>query len=71
MFPDIKMHIQIDHNLIDRRRYSSIFDVRSGGAKVRDRLSVSEQTTHRFHMETFSLKKLREVEGKEQFRVKI
>jgi hypothetical protein len=30
---------------------------------------VSKQTTHRFHAERFSLKKLNEVEGKEQYRV--
>jgi hypothetical protein len=35
-------------------------------ARVRERLAVSEQTTHRVHMERFNLKKLNEVEGKEQ-----
>jgi hypothetical protein len=40
-------------------------------ANVRERLAVSKQTTHRFHMEEFNLKKLKEVEGKEQYRVKI
>jgi hypothetical protein len=40
-------------------------------AKVRERLAVSKQTTHRFHLETFSLKKLNEVECKEQYRVEI
>jgi hypothetical protein len=38
-------------------------------AKVGERLAVSKQTTHRFHAERFSLKKLNEVEGKEQYRV--
>jgi hypothetical protein len=33
-------------------------------AKVRERLAVSKQTAHRFHMERFNLKKLNEVEGK-------
>jgi hypothetical protein len=37
--------------------------------KVKER--VSKQTTHRVHMERFSLKKLNEVEGKEQYRVEI
>jgi hypothetical protein len=40
-------------------------------AKVRERLAVSKQTTHRFHMERFNLKKLNEVEGKEQYWVEI
>jgi hypothetical protein len=40
-------------------------------AKVRDRLAMSKQTTHRVHMERFSLKKLNKAEGKEQYHVKI
>jgi hypothetical protein len=36
-------------------------------AKVRERLGVSKQTAHRFHMERFNLKKLNEVERKEQY----
>jgi hypothetical protein len=40
-------------------------------AKVRERLAVSKQTMHRFLMERFNLKKLNEVEGKEQYRVEI
>jgi hypothetical protein len=39
--------------------------------KVRERLAVSKQVRHRFHMERFSLKKLKEAEGKEQYRVQI
>jgi hypothetical protein len=35
-------------------------------AKVKERLAVSKQTTHRFHMERFNLMKLNEVEGKKQ-----
>jgi hypothetical protein len=38
-------------------------------AKIRERLAVSKQTTHRIHMERFNLKKLNE--GKEQYRVEI
>jgi hypothetical protein len=34
-------------------------------------LAVSKQETHRFHMEMFNLKKLKEVEGKVQFRVEV
>jgi hypothetical protein len=40
-------------------------------AKVRERLAVNKETIPRFHMERFNLKKLNEVEGKEQFRVEI
>jgi hypothetical protein len=37
--------------------------------KLRERLAVSKQTTHRIYIERFNLKKLNEVEGKEQYRV--
>jgi hypothetical protein len=40
-------------------------------AKVRERLAVNKQKSRRFHMERLNLKKLNEVEGKEQFRVEI
>jgi hypothetical protein len=36
-------------------------------ARVRERLPVNKQRSHRFHMERFNLKKLKEVEGKEQY----
>jgi hypothetical protein len=39
--------------------------------KIRERLAVSKQTTHRDHMEWFNLKKLSEVEGKEWYCVEI
>jgi hypothetical protein len=35
-------------------------------AKVRERLAVSKQRTHKFYMERFNLKKLKEVQGKVQ-----
>jgi HD superfamily phosphodiesterase len=69
--------------LVDRRQHSSILDIRSfraGGcgtdhylvvAKLRERLALNKQTTHRIHTEKFSLKKLNEVEGREQYRFKI
>jgi hypothetical protein len=40
-------------------------------AKFKEKLAVSKQTTQSFHLENFSLKKLSEVEGKEQYRVEI
>jgi hypothetical protein len=40
-------------------------------AEVRERLAVSKQKMQKFDMERFSLKKLDEVEGKEQHQVEI
>jgi hypothetical protein len=39
--------------------------------KIRERLAVSKQTTHRVHMERFNLKKLSDVEGMERYCVEI
>jgi hypothetical protein len=39
--------------------------------KVRERLALSKQTMHRVHMQRFNLKKLNEIEGKEQYHVEI
>jgi hypothetical protein len=38
---------------------------------IRERLAVSKQITYRFHMERFNLKKLKDKEGKGQYRVEI
>jgi hypothetical protein len=38
--------------------------------KVRERLAVSKQTMHRFHVERFNPKKLSKVSGKEQYHAK-
>jgi hypothetical protein len=79
MFPDGKTYDQTDHILIDRRRHSSVLDVRSFRAadcdtdhylvvaKVRERLAVNKQRSHRFQRERFDLKKLNEIESKEQY----
>jgi hypothetical protein len=40
-------------------------------AKVRERLAVNKQRSQRFNVERFNLKKLNEVEGKEQFCVEV
>jgi hypothetical protein len=67
MFPIERLqmgkHNQIGHILIDRQRHSSVLDVQSFRAadcdsdyylvvaKVRQRLAVNKQRTHRLHME--------------------
>jgi hypothetical protein len=74
--PDGKTHDQIDHILVDMRRHSNVLAVRSFRAaqcdtdhdlmvaKVRERLTVNKQRSHRFHTERSNLKKLKEVEDK-------
>jgi hypothetical protein len=81
--PDGKTHNEIEHISIDWRQQSSIpgaqlFRAADCGtdhylvvAKVRKRLAMSRQTTHKVHMERFNLKKLNEVEDKEQYCVEI
>jgi hypothetical protein len=66
---------------VDRRRNSNILDVRSYRAadsdtdhylvmtRLRERLAVNKQRSRTFHMERLNLKKLNEVEGREQCRV--
>jgi hypothetical protein len=39
--------------------------------KVRERLAVNKQRSHRFIMVMFSLKELNEVEGKEKYSVEV
>jgi hypothetical protein len=63
--------------------HSSVLDVRSFRAadcdtdhylvtaQVRERLAVNKQRSSRLHTERFNLKKLKEVEGKEQLRVEV
>jgi hypothetical protein len=40
-------------------------------AKVRERLAVNKQRSHRSHMGRFNLKKLNEVEAKEKYLVEV
>jgi hypothetical protein len=79
--PDGKTHNQVDHILVDRQRYSNALDFQSFRAadcdsdhylvvsKVRERLAVNKQRSHRFLMERINLKKLNEVACKEQLHV--
>jgi hypothetical protein len=81
--PDGKKHNQINHVLVDRRRQSSILDVRSyrGAdcdtdhylvtAKLRERLSVIKRVAQKFDMHRLDLRKLNDAEVKEQYQVKI
>jgi hypothetical protein len=60
-------HNQIDHILVDRQKHWNVLDVRSFRAadcdsdhclvvaKVKERLAVNKQRSHRFHMDEFNL----------------
>ena len=77
------MHNQIDNVLIDKRRQSSILDVRSFRradcvtdhylvvAKFRERLAVTKQTAQKFDGERFNLRKLNDLEVKKQYQIEI
>jgi hypothetical protein len=39
--------------------------------KIRERIAVNKQGSHKCHVERFNLKKVNEVEGKEKYRVEV
>jgi hypothetical protein len=81
--PEGNTHNQIDHILIDRRRHSSILDIRSFraadcdtdrylvAAKVRERLAVSKRAAQKIDTERFNAKNLNEGNVKEQYQITI
>jgi hypothetical protein len=71
----------VDNSRWQHPQSESVLDVRSFRAadcdtyhylvlaKIRERLAVNKQESHKFQMERFNLKKLNEVEGKEKYHV--
>ena len=76
---DGKTHNQIDHVLTDLSWHSCVLDLRRfrGAdcdtdhylviAKVREKLAVGKQAAQRFDRQRFNLRKLNELEVKEQY----
>jgi hypothetical protein len=58
---DIQVYLMSDRSECETDHYLVV-------AKVRERLAVSKQTTHRLHMENFNLKKLRDRGQREALR---
>ena len=81
--PDGKTHNQIDNILIDKRRQSSILDIRSFRgvdcdldhylliAKLRERLSVAKRVDLTVDINRFNVGKLKDEEIKLQYQVQI
>jgi hypothetical protein len=85
MSPDAKTHNHTDHILIEGESVwcTSVLHTQPFKAadcdsdhylmvtKVKDRPAANKQRSHRFYMERLNLKKLNEVEGKEQYCVEV
>ena len=81
--PDGLTHNQIDHILIDKRRHTSIVDIRTfRGADcnsdhylvigtLRERLSVAKRVEQQVNIRRFNIPKLKDVETKQQYQVEI
>jgi hypothetical protein len=81
--PDGKTHNQIDHILVDRRRQSSILDVRPFrgadcdtdrylvAAKHRENLLVNKQVAQKFDMQRFNLRKQDDAKLRNSLRSKL
>ncbi|KAJ4425580.1 hypothetical protein ANN_27775 [Periplaneta americana] len=81
--PDGLTHNQIDHILIDKRRHTSIVDIRTfRGAdcnsdhylvigELRERLSVSKQVEQQVNITKFNILKLKDKEAKQNYQVEI
>jgi len=81
--PDGKTHNQVDHIMMDRRQHSSILDViffRGANcdtnhylvvAKFTERLAVSKQAAQKFDVERFNLRKLNEMDVRQQNQIEI
>jgi hypothetical protein len=68
-----KTHNQADYIFIDKTWHSNVLVVRSSRVVDFDSdhclvvVKVSKQTEHKFHKKDYNIKKLNEVEGKEQY----
>ncbi|KAJ4451928.1 hypothetical protein ANN_03409 [Periplaneta americana] len=81
--PDGLTHNQIDHILIDKRRHTSIVDIRTfRGAdcnsdhylvigELRERLSVAKRVEQQVNITKFNILKLKDEEAKQNYQVEI
>ncbi|KAJ4449947.1 hypothetical protein ANN_01354 [Periplaneta americana] len=81
--PDGLTHNQIDHILIDKRRHTSIVDIRTFRdadcnsdhylviGELRERLSVAKQVEQQVNITKFNILKLKDEEAKQNYQVEI
>ena len=82
-FPDGKTQIQIDHILINKRRPSSVLEVRPfrGAdcdtdhylvmAKFSKRLAVNKQAAQKYDVDRLNVRKLSDLEVRKKYQIKI